>query len=227
MKIIKLTSNHPFQNLATEDWAIRNLDTSDSDYLLLYTNTPSVVVGRNQNIYEEVNLEYCKKNNINICRRVSGGGTVFHDMGNLNWCFITSFDGKKVNQYEYFAKPIIAVLKKLGLHAHLDERNAIRVDKLKVSGQAQFTNRKNILSHGTLLINSTLDFMQKAIEIDRNTIIKSKAAKSVRSQVANLSTLLNREIANQEIIQLLSIDKDQHKLSEEEKIAINEIQKKV
>ncbi|MFT6014187.1 MAG: lipoate-protein ligase A, partial [Chitinophagales bacterium] len=85
-------SNNPFENLALEEWALNNFDTAQQNYLILYINSPAVVIGRNQNIFQELNLRYCRLNKIEITRRISGGGTVFHDEGNLNWTHITQFD---------------------------------------------------------------------------------------------------------------------------------------
>jgi lipoate---protein ligase len=192
MKIYISDTDNPYYNLALEEWAVKNYDATDEDLMILYVNRPSVVVGRNQNLFEEVNLKYCKDNNIQVCRRVSGGGTVFHDKGNLNWCVVTAYDSKKVNKYEYFARHLIDFLKTLGIEAYLNERNGIEVNGLKISGQAQFASRKNILSHGTLLINSNLQFMQPAIEPDARLKIQSKASPSVRSSVTNISSLDHR-----------------------------------
>lgn len=136
-----------------------------------------------------------------MARRISGGGTVFHDLGNLNWCFISSFSTQKVNNYKWAAQTIIDLLKYYELNPYLTDRNAIEVNQVKLSGQAQFTNRKNILSHGTLLVNSDLNIMQPSIEINQDTKIESKASKSVRSITNNIATLLNSNITPVEVIQ--------------------------
>ena len=208
-KLYISTTSNPFENLALEEWALQNFNTQDSSLLILYVNEPCVVIGRNQNIFEEVNLRYCTDNQIEITRRISGGGTVFQDQGNLNWTHITSFDSKKVNSYEWAAKPIIDVLKGFDLDAYLTERNAIEISGLKVSGQAQFTNRKSILSHGTLLIDSELVKLQRAIEVIAGVEIQSKASPSHRSQTVNLSQLLNRPITTSMVIEAI---RDQTKI---------------
>lgn len=193
-KLIVSKSTNPFYNLAIEEWAVRNLDTSECDYLFLYENTDCIVVGRNQNVFQEVNLSFCKKHEIQITRRVSGGGTVFHDLENLNWTFISKFGNNKVNNYSYFAQPIIDTLKKFGVEAYLNKRNAIMVGETKISGQAQFTNRKNILSHGTLLIGSDTDKLQESISL-KNKKVTSKASPSVNSVVKNLKEICTEEIS--------------------------------
>lgn len=200
MKIYISDTDNPFFNLAFEEWAVKNYDASEEDLMILYINKPSVVVGRNQNIFEEVNLKYCAQNNIEICRRVSGGGTVFHDYGNINWAIISKYDTKKVNQYKYFAQPLLDFLKKININAYLNERNGIEVNGLKISGQAQFASKMNILSHGTLLVSSELENMQLAIEPERVLTIESKASKSVRSMVVNINSLLNSKFLAQEIL---------------------------
>ena len=194
-------SHNPFENLALESWVLQHADTSEKDYIILYLNQPSVIVGRNQNLFEEVDIKYCLENNITIARRISGGGTVFHDLGNLNWTFISKFDGSKVNNYNWAADPVISLLQHYGLDAYLTERNAIEVDGLKLSGQAQFTNRRNILSHGTLLLDSDLSYLQKAIEIPQGLKISSKASKSHRSTTTNLNHLLASPISMDTLIE--------------------------
>jgi len=201
-KLLYSNSKDPYFNLATEEWAIRNLDTSKCDYLFIYQNTDCVVIGRNQNVFQEVNLEFCKKNDIQICRRVSGGGTVFHDLGNLNWSFISKFDTSKVNNYQIFSSSIIKVLKQLGLKAYLNDRNAIMVDSYKISGQAQFTNRKNILSHGTLLFDSNIERLNKST-INKDIVVNTKATKSVRSVVKTLKELSSIDSNIKNIINLI------------------------
>ena len=201
-KLFISSSHNPYENLALESWVLQHADTSMHDFLLLYVNRPSVIIGRNQNLFEEINLPYCLENKIDIARRVSGGGTVFHDMGNLNWTFISKFSTKKVNDYKWAAQPILNLLQYYGLDAYLTPRNAIEVDGLKLSGQAQFTNRKSILSHGTLLFNSDLSYLQQAIEINADVKINSKASKSHRSPTINLQQLLaSREMSMDRLIQ--------------------------
>lgn len=222
---ISATSN-PFYNLAMEEWLIKNYDSTKGDLLFLYVNEPSIVVGRNQNLLAEVNLEYCKSNKINVCRRVSGGGTVFHDLGNLNWCKISIFDFKKVNRYEYFASDIINLLKLYNLDAYLNNRNGIEIDGLKISGQAQFTNKTNILSHGTLLIDSNVEKLQPAIYPLSNIEVQTKASKSVRSKVLNLKELLGETISIDDLINRISMNKVSYSFTKEDLLDIKEIEKK-
>lgn len=219
-------SSNPFFNLATEEWLIKNYDSTKGDLFFLYVNEPAIVVGRNQNLLAEVNLAYCKSNKIHICRRVSGGGTVFHDFGNLNWCIISKFDFKKVNRYEYFASSIIDLLKSYHLEAYLNDRNGIEINGLKISGQAQFTNKTNILSHGTLLINSNVEKLQPAIFPLSNIEVETKASKSVRSKVLNLKDLLGATFSMDDFMQRMSMNKVNYPFTDETILAIKEIEEK-
>lgn len=183
---------NPKLNLALEEYCMRNL-SANSDYLLFYINEPSIIIGRNQNTLEEINQEYITQNNIHIVRRVSGGGAVYHDLGNLNFSFITTHDIKNVNNFKKFTEPVIKVLKSLGLDAELKGRNDIQLDEKKISGTAQFTNGKRMISHGTLLFNTDLNEVAKALNVKMSKI-QSKGHKSVRSRVANISEFMDQKI---------------------------------
>ena len=175
----------PSINLAIEEYALRKLDCASDDYLFLYVNTPAVIVGKNQSIYKEINFDVLRKDIVNVYRRISGGGTVYHDEGNLNFGFISKHEDFKVNNYKHFNQPIVSALIKAGISAEMDSRNNIVVDGKKVSGNAQFTNRKNILSHGTLLFNADLNVLRMALR-ENEFDVETKAVSSVRSSVMNL-----------------------------------------
>ncbi len=178
----------PYFNLATEEYLVRHADCSQHDILLLYVNAPSIVVGKNQSIYREVNLPYLRQSGVPVCRRVSGGGTVYHDAGNLSFAFISAFAEHKVNNYLHFNAPIIAALQKAGIDAKADARNNILAGEKKISGNAQFTDRRNILSHGTLLFDANLDNLRGALK-QNDFMVETKAVSSVRSSVANIKGL--------------------------------------
>lgn len=182
----------PKINLAMEEYAVRNLDPS-YEYILFYVNNPSVIIGRHQNVWEEVNLNYTDKNAIPIIRRISGGGTVYHDLGNLNYSIITSYDKKKFNNYRIFTEPVIKALQHLCIKAELNSHNAIVVNNKKISGNAQFTSKNRILSHGTLLFNTDLSALEKSLQV-KNTHTKSKARKSIKNRVINISEILLKKM---------------------------------
>lgn len=190
--IDNLDSHDPAVNLALEEYAVRQVDISH-DYCLLYLNQPCIVVGRHQNTFEEINYPYVLKNNIPVYRRISGGGTVYHDSGNLSFSFITRYDKKKFNNYAYFNRPIIKALHSLKIPAELNGRNDIVIGEKKISGNAQFTSLNRMVSHGTLLFDAKLDTLSVALKQPPYQVT-SRAIKSVRSPVTNISDYLRRPI---------------------------------
>lgn len=192
---------NPKINLALEEYALRNF-SADNDYLLFYINEPSIIIGRNQNTLEEINHEYVGENNIHVVRRVSGGGAVYHDFGNLNFSFITNHDGKSLNNFKKFTAPVIKVLNNLGLAAELKGRNDIQVEERKISGTAQFSTGKRMVSHGTLLFNTDLGEVVNALNVKMGKI-ESKGHKSVRSRVANISEFLKEQMQIEQFRKLL------------------------
>lgn len=185
LRVDNRQNRNPFINLAIEEYLLQQADTSSQRYLFLYVNEPCVVVGRNQSIYSEVNMEVLSSD-LPVCRRITGGGTVYHDTGNLNFSFIESFAQEKVSNYRYFNTPLVNALCKVGIPAETDDRNNIIAAGKKISGNAQFTNRKNIISHGTLLLHADLEKLRWALKKNQFEIITS-AVRSVPSPVANIS----------------------------------------
>ena len=191
----------PRINLALEEYALRNFGESD-DYLLFYINGPSIIIGRNQNTLEEINDEYVRKNGIHVVRRMSGGGAVYHDEGNLNFSFITNYKKENLHNFKKFTKPVIQVLKQMGVDAEMSGRNDILAEGRKISGNAQFSTGKRMFSHGTLLFNSDLEEVTRALDVKMSKI-ESKGHKSVRSRVANISEFLNDKLSVSEFRQRL------------------------
>lgn len=182
----------PFVNLALEEYALRNFEIGQ-DYLLFYINEPSIIIGRNQNTWEEINQEYVEEKGIHVIRRISGGGAVYHDFGNLSYSFMTDYDRKSLNNFKKFTQPVIRVLNEMGVAAELKGRNDIVVNDRKISGNAQFSSVKRMFSHGTLLLDSDLDEVTRALDVKPGKI-ESKGHKSVRSRVANISEFLTEKI---------------------------------
>jgi lipoate---protein ligase len=180
----------PADNLALEEYVLRRLDPS-LDYLLLYRNEPSVIVGRNQNVLEEVNDSYVRDKGIPVFRRLSGGGTVYHDPQNLNFSFVTRYEPSRLHNFRFFNAPVVRVLQSLGIPAMMNDRNDILADGRKISGSAQFSSRGRMFSHGTLLFNSRLEELEEVLSA-RMKRIRSKSHKSVRSVVANISEFMDR-----------------------------------
>lgn len=178
----------PALNLALEEYALRNLPLEDS-LLLFYINEPSIIIGKNQNTIEEINREYVEANGIHVVRRLSGGGAVYHDLGNLNFSFITKDDGQSFRDFAKFTQPVVDALRKLGVAAELTGRNDIQVGETKISGNAQFFSRGRMYSHGTLLFASEMERVASALKV-KPIKFESKSTKSVRSRVANISSFL-------------------------------------
>ncbi len=186
----------PRINLAIEEYALKNLDINET-YFLFYINQPSIIIGKNQNTVEEINTEYVEKNGIHVVRRLSGGGAVYHDLGNLNYSFITKDDGESFHNFRKFTEPVIAALHKLGVNAVLSGRNDIEVEGRKISGNAQFSTKGRMFSHGTLMLDSEIENVASALRVKKEKI-ESKGIKSVRSRVANISEFLSEKISIEE-----------------------------
>lgn len=194
--------NNPQINLAIEEYILKNLDINES-YLLFYVNGPSIIIGRNQNTVEEINTEYVEANNIKVVRRMSGGGAVYHDLGNLNYSFITKDEGNSIqDNFKKFTKPVIDALRKLGANAELMGRNDIEIEGRKVSGTAQYATNGRMYTHGTLMLNSDLDNVSKALKPKKEKI-ESKGVKSVRARVGNISEFINKQMTVEEFKQFI------------------------
>jgi len=186
MLLLKVPDNtDPKLNLAIEEYAVRNLPEG-KEYLFVYVNNPCVIIGKNQNPYQEVNLKFIEKNNVEMLRRISGGGAVYHDQGNINFCYITGNTKENFNRYHNFLQPVINYLHELKIPAEINNRNDIVVDGKKVSGNAQFTSRNRMFSHGTLLFDANLETISRVLNPKYNATIESKSTRSVKTTVTNL-----------------------------------------
>lgn len=202
----------PTLNLAMEEYALKNLDPENT-YFLFYINEPSIIIGKNQNTAEEINASYVNDHNIHVVRRLSGGGAVYHDLGNLNFSFITKDDGDSFHNFRKFTEPVIEALKELGVNAELSGRNDILAEGRKISGNAQFSTKGRMFSHGTLLFDSDIDEVVNALNVKLEKI-QSKGIKSVRSRVANIKEFLKDDLTILEFKDLIlqSIFKEHGKI---------------
>ncbi|HLV24974.1 MAG TPA: lipoate--protein ligase [Gemmatimonadales bacterium] len=175
-------------NLALEEYVFRNKPV-EQDVLLFYVNAPSIIIGRNQNTIEEIAPDAVAEHDVRVVRRISGGGAVYHDLGNLNFSVMTPEISDRFNRYDFFTRPVIDVLRDLGVPAELSGRNDIIADGRKISGNAQFASHNRMFSHGTLLLDSNLDDVTAMLR-PRPGKVESKGVKSVRSRVANISEFL-------------------------------------
>lgn len=186
MIFIKNKITDVYFNLAMEEYIFEKF--KEDEVFMLWINEPSVVIGKHQNLIEELNMKYCFENNIKIARRLSGGGTVVHDFGNLNYTYITNTTGDTALDFKEFLKPMYNALLNLKIDANISPRNDFRVEEKKICGHSQFMRKKRVLHHGCILFDSNLDNLRNALNVENKKII-SKSAKSVKSSVANLKEI--------------------------------------
>lgn len=186
-------SDNPYFNHAAEEYLLTNFE---EEVFMLWINKPAILIGRNQNTISEINSDYVESNNIDIVRRLSGGGAVFNDLGNINFTFITYNNiskTPKTNGFERFATPVIHALKSLDIEAEFTGRNDITIDNKKISGNAQYFHKDKLLHHGTLLYDCNIDNLSKALK-SKPLKFKGKGIKSVGSRVTNISSYLDEKM---------------------------------
>lgn len=195
MLFIKNENTNPYFNLALEEYLLKEFN---EDCFMLWQNEPCIVIGKNQHILNEINQKYVKETNIKVARRLSGGGTVYHDLGNLNFTFIVNDTKNNFLNYRKFTMPIIEVLSKLGIKAELSVRNDLTIEGLKFSGNAQFKHKNRLLHHGTILFSSSLNDIKTALEINI-TNTNRRWVKSVPSTVTNVQEHLSKPLSLEEL----------------------------
>lgn len=199
MFCIHLKNKDPYFCLAAEEYLIRNFE---EDIFMLWQSNNTVVVGKHQNLLAEINYPFCRKNNILLARRISGGGTVFHDAGNVNFAFIKNVKSPAEISFKQFTQPIVDSLARLGVQAETSGRNDLLVEGKKISGNAEHVFKNRVLHHGTLLFNSDLKKLGQSIKVSPGKY-QSKAVQSNRSEVANISSFLKKEMSFEEFVGFL------------------------
>lgn len=189
MRYIDNTSIDPYFNLAAEEYLLKH---TEEEYFSLWRDEPCIIVGKNQNTLSEINTDYVKENNIKVVRRLTGGGAVFHDLGNINFTFIVN-DNHSYNDFYKFVKPIIEVLRQLGVEAEFSGRNDMLIEGKKFSGNAQCKYKNRVMHHGTLLFSSNMADLSGALK-PKAVKFSDKSVKSVASRVTNISEHLPKAL---------------------------------
>lgn len=174
-------------NLALEEYLLKNYS---EDYIILYRNEPSLIVGKHQNSMAEINYLNAYEKNIPVYRRISGGGTVYQDLGNLNFSFIHNVEGQNMVDFKKYTTPVLDFLKSLNLNVSLGKRNELMIGDQKISGNAEHVYRNRVLHHGTLLFESDLNELNELLKVDI-LLYRDRSKKSVRSVVSNIKDYLN------------------------------------
>ena len=185
MLLYRNSNTEPGLNLALEEWLLKE---ATEDCFMLWRNRPAIIVGRNQNTVEEINREFVQAKQLPVVRRLSGGGAVYHDLGNLNFTFVVHGTKNRFD-FRHFAEPVIEVLQQLGVKAEYSGRNDMSIAGKKFSGNAQYIQGNKVLHHGTLLFQSDLTVLQQALHVDPGKF-ESKGVKSVTSRVTNIAPYL-------------------------------------
>lgn len=200
MLIIDSPSHDAYFNIALEEYLLYKYPTED--IFLLYINAPSIIVGKFQNTLAEINLDYVKDKNIKVVRRMSGGGTVYHDLGNLNFSFHTLLGTNDFMDFSQFTEPVIHLLNELNVPAKLEGRNDLLVDGKKFSGNAKLARNGKMIQHGTILFNSDMSVLGDALKVNPLKFV-DKAVKSNRARVTNLIDFLPDDMITDDLKELL------------------------
>lgn len=186
MLLVRDENHEPSRNIAMDAYMLGGME---QEVVRLWRNDRAVIIGRNQNAVEEIDLDFVKANHVAVVRRLSGGGAVFHDLGNICFTFVAPFQRGDFNNYAKFTAPIRDYLRTLGVEAELSGRNDLTVEGMKISGNAQTVQGGRIMHHGTLLFSADVSQLAGALR-PKQLKIESKGIKSVRSRITNISSHL-------------------------------------
>jgi lipoate---protein ligase len=199
MLIINRPQTDPYFNIAAEEYLLKNME---KNCFMLWQNESCVVVGKHQNTLAEINYQLVSENKIPVIRRISGGGTVFHDTGNLNFTFISKGEREKLVNFRKFIDPVVTVLDQLGVPAEFSGKSDIRVNGLKISGNSEHVYHDRVLHHGTLLFSTELSRLEQVLKVSPDKF-RDKGVKSLRSTVGNIAEFLDKRITVEEFKHLL------------------------
>ena len=188
LSYLNLTTTDPAFNLAVEEYVFDCLP-KDRTYIMLWQNDNAIIIGKHQNTLAQINPEFVRSHGIRVVRRLSGGGAVYHEMGNLNFTLITDAGEQDSINFEVLCKPIIRALAKAGIEAQVNGRNDMTIDGKKFSGNAQYIKGGRVMHHGTILFDSDSSVLAQALQVDKEKI-QAKGVDSVRSRVTNIRPYL-------------------------------------
>ena len=193
LSYLDLTTTAPSFNLALEQYVFDSLP-KDRNYFMLWQNDKAVIIGKHQNTLAEINESYVRSHGISVVRRLSGGGAVYHDLGNLNFTFIAdAFDTEHLN-FRLFCLPVVRTLESIGVHAKISGRNDITIDGKKFSGNSEYMKNGRVMHHGTILFSSDLDAVKNALK-PKEGITQAKGVQSKRSRITNVCDHLKQDIS--------------------------------
>lgn len=201
MRYINYLGQDAYENIAMDSWLLDHLKPTEPVFAL-WQNKRAVIVGQNQNTFGEINQEYIDQNQIQVVRRVSGGGAVYHDLGNICFTFFVPVKQSSSVNFKQFVQPMYEALRSLGIQAEITGRNDLEVAGKKISGNAQRYAGGYLMHHGTLLWDTDVDAMVHSLNVADEKFI-SKAAKSVRARVGNIKDYAPQDLTIEKFIEEL------------------------
>lgn len=201
LSYLNLSTTDPAWNLAAEQYVFDCLPR-DRMYFMLWQNDRAIIIGKHQNTLAEINENYVKEQGVRVVRRLSGGGAVYHDLGNLNFTFIADAAQKDALDMQMFCQPVLQTLQAMGVDAQINGRNDMTIGGKKFSGNSQYVKNGRVMHHGTILFRSDLDAVEQALRVDPEKI-RAKGVSSVRSRVTNVAEHLGEGVTLDRFRQLL------------------------
>lgn len=201
LKFLKIKTNDPEYNLSLEEYCFKYLP-DDDEYFFFWINEPAIIIGKNQNVFAEINRDYVEENNIKVVRRITGGGAVYHDLNNINFSYVSK---KKSNQgidFTPYYKMLVAAMKNMGIDAELTGRNDLTIDGYKIAGASQSVWHDRMLSNCCILYDVNLENLAKSLTV-RKEKLESKGVKSVRARVSNIKPLITQDLTAEEFLENL------------------------